>query len=322
MDIDLLDRKILYALDSNARQSHTRIAKKLHVNRNVISYRIAALKEKGIIKGTFLERNNQRLGFLNMRLFIKFSNADYAAIQGYIADIGKDGRIMWLASVLGKWDLDMVYMVRSIAEFNALFERMMEKYNTIIDHTQLAILTKVKQYPKDYLLQAAHARRQETTYITISEEQHAVSDIDRNICALLSDAADLPLVQVAKKINISVATAKQHLKRLEKERIITGYRLFIDTEKLGLRYYKMHIQLRQYTASTLSSMEEWFFNKPYVIYSNKYLNGEHFEIELYVEKETELLAFQKELLSVFGRYIKEFFILQFYDVRVFRCFPS
>ena len=81
MNIDKTDRKILYELDLNARKPHSQIAKKLRINRSIVSYRINEMKKKGIIKGTFLELNNQLLGYYNVRLFIKFSNAKLDEIR-------------------------------------------------------------------------------------------------------------------------------------------------------------------------------------------------------------------------------------------------
>lgn len=322
MNIDKIDRKILYELDLNARKPHTQIAKKLRINRNIVSYRINEMKKKGIIKGTFLELNNQLLGYYNVRLFIKFSNAKLDEIDSFIRSIKNDGRIMWLSSVSGKWDLDIVYMVKSIAEFNFIYEKIIEKNNQIIDGTHISILTKVKHYPKDYLIDFENKNRKHTTYISIEENAKIISEIDKQICAALSDNAEMPIVNLAKKLKISINTVKEHLKYLEKEEIISGYRLFYDTEKLGLRYYKVHINLKNYTPENARAIESWAFTKNYVIYNNKYLNGEDFELELHVEKESELINFKKELLKNYGEHIKEIFVIEFYDAKIFRCYPK
>ena len=52
MNLDLIDRKLLYFLDINARQNIATLAKKLHIGRNVALYRINRLKEEGIILGS------------------------------------------------------------------------------------------------------------------------------------------------------------------------------------------------------------------------------------------------------------------------------
>ncbi len=48
--IDLKDRKILYQLDLNSRQSLTQIGKNVGLKKDVVSYRIKRLQDEGVIK--------------------------------------------------------------------------------------------------------------------------------------------------------------------------------------------------------------------------------------------------------------------------------
>jgi DNA-binding Lrp family transcriptional regulator len=322
LELDLIDRKIIYELDLNARKSYAQVARKLKINRNVVVYRVNELKKRGIIKGAYLEINNQLLGYHNIRLFIKFSNATFAEIDNFAQSLAKDKRVMWLSSVLGKWDLDIVYMVRTISEFDDLFKKIMDENNSIIDRTHISILANVKNYPKDYLLKTRMLDRKPTTYIKIGSDELEVSELDRKICTTLSDNADMTLSLLAAKLGVSMITAKEHMRFLEKKRVISGYRLFLDTEKMGLRYYKVHISLKRYAPKDAKSIEQWIFMKDYAIYNNRYLNGEDLEVELHLEKEAQLIEFQKELLAKYGQFIKDLFVIEFYSTKVFRCIPG
>lgn len=53
--VDLKDRKILYELDLDARQSLTQLGKKVGLKKDVISYRIKGLQDEGIIKNFFTD---------------------------------------------------------------------------------------------------------------------------------------------------------------------------------------------------------------------------------------------------------------------------
>ena len=57
--IDLKDRKILYELDLNCRQSNAQIGKKVGLSRKVVEYRIKRMEEEGII--TKHQKNYQQL---------------------------------------------------------------------------------------------------------------------------------------------------------------------------------------------------------------------------------------------------------------------
>ena len=132
-------------------------------------------------------------------------------------------------------------MVQSIAEFNTIFEKIMEKNNQIIEGTHISILTKVKHYPKDYLIESNNKNRKYTTYISINDNAIKIEETDTKICEALSNNAEMSIVELARKLKISINTAKQHLKHLEKEKIIIGYTVFYDTEKLGLEIKQVYI---------------------------------------------------------------------------------
>ncbi|HLG23589.1 MAG TPA: Lrp/AsnC family transcriptional regulator [Candidatus Nanoarchaeia archaeon] len=56
---------------------------------------------------------------------------------------------------------------------------------------------------------------------------------DRKIVNVLVNNSRLSLRQIAQKIDVSVATVMNHLKNLEKEKVIKGYTTKLDYEKIG-----------------------------------------------------------------------------------------
>ena len=60
-----------------------------------------------------------------------------------------------------------------------------------------------------------------------------LEETDRKILNILVNNSRLSLRQIAKKANVSVATVMHHIKKLEQERIISGYSTKLDYEKIG-----------------------------------------------------------------------------------------
>ena len=81
MKIDLKDRKILYELDTNSRQSYHEIAKKVGLSKDSIIYRIKKLQEQGVIKKFHTIYDVGKLGFISFRLYLKFQNS-FHLLQG------------------------------------------------------------------------------------------------------------------------------------------------------------------------------------------------------------------------------------------------
>ena len=70
--IDLKDRKILYELDLDARQSLTKVGKKVGLKKDVVSYRIKRMQDEGIIKNFWTAINTFKLGYNVFRIYINF----------------------------------------------------------------------------------------------------------------------------------------------------------------------------------------------------------------------------------------------------------
>jgi Lrp/AsnC family transcriptional regulator for asnA, asnC and gidA len=61
--IDILDRKILDLLQLDGRMAYTEIAKKLTISHGTVHQRMARLEEIGIIKGTSIIIDYQKIGY-------------------------------------------------------------------------------------------------------------------------------------------------------------------------------------------------------------------------------------------------------------------
>ena len=60
-----------------------------------------------------------------------------------------------------------------------------------------------------------------------------VNDIDIQIINLLQEDCRLSFNKIARKLGISVGTAFNHVKNLEKKGILKGYTVIVDSAKLG-----------------------------------------------------------------------------------------
>src|SRR3989344_5252975 len=73
-ELDLLDKKILYELDLNARISAIRLAKKLKKSKETVNFRLNKLIKNNIIKGFYTVFNTSKLGWYYIKFYIKFKN--------------------------------------------------------------------------------------------------------------------------------------------------------------------------------------------------------------------------------------------------------
>src|SRR3989344_1480190 len=121
--LDLKDRKILYQLDLDARQSDSHIAKKVKLSRDAVKYRINKLLEKGFINYFMTVLNSMKLGFNWYRTFFKFQNLTVEKeeeIIGWLRD-----KASWITKVEGIWDLNTGIFVKDVYEYRDIINKIL-----------------------------------------------------------------------------------------------------------------------------------------------------------------------------------------------------
>ncbi len=73
--LDLKDRKILYELDINSRQSFSQLGKRVGLHKDVVAYRVKKLQEKGIIKNFITEINNYKTGYPTVKFYLNYQKS-------------------------------------------------------------------------------------------------------------------------------------------------------------------------------------------------------------------------------------------------------
>ncbi len=71
--VDTLDRKLLYELDSDSRQSLSQLARVLREGRDRVSYRVERLVREGVIRQFTVVINPYRLGYTLYKTYLKVS---------------------------------------------------------------------------------------------------------------------------------------------------------------------------------------------------------------------------------------------------------
>lgn len=318
-NLDILDRRLIYELDRNARQSIAAVARKLRVSRNVALYRLHNLKEQGIIKHAFAEINSISLGYLTFRVFLKIGNCTPEQRRAMEEHLLGQKNLTWFSKCLGKWDLDFLFTTKDIWKFERFREEFFLQFNSVIEEHHTSVLKDIRSYPKDHIVGRTRDPLQEKNFGTKRIE---IDGKDEALLRVLSRDAMRQLIDIARDLDLSVNTAKRRMKRLEKEGVILQYRLFLDTKKLGFGYYKLHVALRNYAKEDLTSIREFLASKPFIPYTDHYVNGEDFEIECQLRNEREYVAFVAELESLFGHIIKDKFLIKFHEELLFRYLPE
>lgn len=244
--IDLKDRKILYQLDLDCRQSNTQIGKKVGLKRDVVAYRINRMQDEGIIKNFWTAINTFKLGYQVFRIYINFHYVS-TQIKNDIIQYFTDYANAWaIISVKGPIDLSVVIWVKNIYEFYNFWDKTLEKYEDYFEKYTISIYIQAVGYKKSYLLDEPD-RSDREMYETICDGTTVeIDEIDYKILDEIAINARIPLIELAEKLDCSSQTINYRMKNLIKNGTIQAFRVNIDRSKIGLQLFKVDIFLKEY----------------------------------------------------------------------------
>ena len=129
--IDLLDKKILFELDKNARIPTTQLAKKLNISRETCKYRIANLVKNNVIAKFSTIINPNKLGYKMYKIHLQLTNIGEEREKFYDY-LSKHTYVYWMGICNGSWDLILTMFVHDANHLYAIINEINYKFRHII----------------------------------------------------------------------------------------------------------------------------------------------------------------------------------------------
>jgi len=304
--LDLKDRKILYELDRDARQSNSEIAKKVGLNKNTVNYKINRMTEEGVISGYYATIDSSKLGYFSVRIYLKFSNTKPENEEKVIHWLKENKIVGVIARIETIYDLVIMTWVKDIYEFEDFWGEFKRKFREYFWQEQVHIFSSVLHFKRKYLLPENKKEHREFESIG-GREKVNYDELDIKILRLIAKNARMPLIEMADKLKADDRTIAFRIKQLEKKRVIQGYRVNLNLAKISYEYYKVNFILNDY--SKYDQLQSFCENHINVIYIDKTLEDLDFEIDVETKNKEELFKLIKEIKEKFN--IREVEILTF-----------
>ena len=322
-NLDLKDRKILYELDLNARQSDSEIAKKVGLTRDSVRYRINKLVENGYINYFMTLINSMKLGYDWYRTFFKFQNLTIEK-EKEIIDYLKE-RASWISKVEGIWDLNTGIFVKNVYEYRDLINEFLLKYSSFIERYDVSIVTREWSYHRDYLLNKKQKTSKPILMGFDPQKQYRIEIIDETDYKILKTIlknARMKTIDIARDIKTTEMVVRYRLKNLIKNGIIIGFKPFLNVHKLGYTYFKLHLTLQNLTPEKKKSIVNYIHQHPNTVHMTELVGGADLEAEFQVKTNEEFYAHVQELRLKFGDIIRDYEFMQYTQEYKFTYLPE
>jgi DNA-binding Lrp family transcriptional regulator len=300
--IDLKDRRILYELDVNSRQSFRNIGRKVGLSKDVVASRVKKLKEKGIIIRFFTYYDILQLGYNFLRFYFKFQYVTPDIKKEIINHFMNDDNVNNLFSTEGSYDLGVLMMVKNISDIYPLWKKTLEKYGDYFSTQVFSAYMGELIYGHGFLLDGIEKPQRTPIHKNLGKVK--IDDLDLEILKLLVVDSRIPTVEIAKKLNSNVITINSRIKRLIKLKVILGFTLELDLDKLGYQTWKVDFYLSEYTK--LSQIVKYLEKNP-LLYCVDYTMGyADLELEINVRDISQLHDIIEDLHSKFPKIIRNY----------------
>jgi len=122
MQLKLKDKRILFELEQDSRQSLGQLAKKVRLKKETLFYRIKSLEKKEIIKKYLLEIDIYKLGYQFYPVLLRLQNTTPAIEEEIYNYLKTSQYTSWLTFCEGAWDINLTALAKNNFELKIFFQ--------------------------------------------------------------------------------------------------------------------------------------------------------------------------------------------------------
>lgn len=238
ISVDKTDQKILINLSQNLRIPISLLAKKVHMSREAVVYRINRMEQNKIIKGYKLNINSKLLGYKEYDIYLKVLSIEKKIFDEMIKDLVANKFITWVGTTFGGFDVRVSMLAIDNEQVQNNLEEFFTKYSRSIEKKEIVeVIKKYKLQPEVFIKEIFPDIKLKNSpkLINIFNKQTKVN-LDLKDKQLLIEMGKNPLisfVNLAKTMKITPEGVSARYKNLQKNGTIKGSFVLINGPKLG-----------------------------------------------------------------------------------------
>ena len=281
-----------------------------------MNYRIKRLEEEGIITQYQVIVNLSALNVLQFKICLAFQHLKPSRFKEIVAKLKRKEEVKWIVSCRGRWDLLISSEAKSLEEIDVLKDEILSLFEGYVHKKAISILIEAENYHRDYLLDDKKASPR-TRIVMDKTKEIKLDDLDIKILKKLAEDGRKPVIEIASALKQSERIVGYRLKQLEKKKIILGYKIAINYEKLGIKFFKAFIYLDNPGKEKIHALIRDLGRNKQIIHHVKVLGNWDLEPEFEVYSEGEFNKLLDEIKSSFSDIIKNIEVIMIIEEHKF-----
>lgn len=319
MKINYKIKKILHILSNNSRTTTKNIAKEIKTTQQNASYLINKLEGEKIILDYKVLIDSSKFSLNNFCVFLRLKKYSKSELNNLIHYLKEINEIVAIDVLFGKFDLFLKFSTNNPSNFNKVFHKIIEDNpNKFFDYK---ILTQIVQYyyPLNYLTKKKYENK-----IIISGDRNFISTnkTEREIINYLNDNSRVNYSEIAKKMNTSSKTIISKIKNLEKKKIIKGYSININHNKLEFNKYYLFLKVNFKELKDESKLKQFISNSQNIIENLKVFGDWNNILIIETLKKEEFQNLLFLLKEKFSEIIIDYEFIESVETKIWKYLPK
>jgi len=304
------DKRLLYELDRDARQSVQQLARKIGLSQETTRYRIDRFLKKGIITGFVTYLNFTQLGYFGYCVYCRFTNITEVKKEEIKNYLKKQETIYWIAEYGGRYDISFSVLAKTPLEFDITLTAILNKYSKYLTDMKFIVKLKPYKYERDYLIDKKTKYPEEAKVATLVVK---LTLLEKRVLKHLVVNARITAAEIARKINKPLSSVIYTIKRLVKKNIIGGYTILLQPTVFNFQAFQLNIVTKDITEEQVKHLFSYCKKHPNIIFAIKVLGDWNIELIYEVENAKKMQEQLINLRNTFSTIIKDVELINLFE---------
>ena len=296
------DLAILSTVELRADNSYQQISKLTGYRSHIVRYTLNKLLKLGVISQARPIVANEALGYFFTTLFFSLSSRRQKRKEELVDFLTSNPKVSWIFELGGDFQYGASFKVKHISEIRGFLELLSRKFGNIFFEKALSSQFSFTYFGRRYLSTARTKKK--AIVFSVDDPQQQIDQVDSLIISGLTDENYASRIELARKIDIPVATFERRRLELESRGIIKGYFHWVDPEKLGVHSFIIMVFTQGIGLGLKERLRECAESESSVVYMTECMGQWDFELGVEVKEAKEITSVTEKLYDLFPEEIR------------------
>ena len=216
---------------------------------------------------------------------LRFAISDDNQRNEIILNIISSKFVSWASTTSGDFDVVFAILAKDTLDFQNKYQQLIANMRNLISYEAFALRLSLKKNNAE---------------LVSSNKLAKIDDVDKKILAQLCQNARISLIDIYKQTKIPPTTALSRIRSLEKNKIIQGYTVLLDTRKLGKTSYQVFLKTTAVSSQMTKSLITCCESNKVIFFFVQTIGEWNFEISVQASSGEELRSVLDEMKKILG----------------------